>query len=58
MTADYLADCVADVLDSAQGAHDLASVRDVGARDGGVIVIVFPDTGTRYLSERFWEEAE
>ena len=24
----------------------------------GVIVTVFPDSGTRYLTERFWEEEE
>ena len=37
----------------------LAAALEVAARAGrGVMVIVFPDTGTRYLSERFWEEAE
>jgi len=24
--------------------------------DQGLVVTVFPDHGTRYLSERFWEE--
>jgi cysteine synthase B len=37
----------------------LAAALEVGARAGrGVMVVVFPDAGTRYLSERFWEEAE
>ena len=34
----------------------LAAALDVGERVGeGVIVMVFPDSGTRYLTERFWE---
>ena len=34
----------------------LAAALDVAHRAGeGVIVMIFPDSGTRYLSERFWE---
>jgi cysteine synthase B len=34
----------------------LAAALDLAERAGdGVIVTVFPDSGTRYLSERFWE---
>jgi S-sulfo-L-cysteine synthase (O-acetyl-L-serine-dependent) len=34
----------------------LAAGLDVAARiRTGVIVVIFPDSGTRYLSERFWE---
>ena len=34
----------------------LAATLDLAARIGeGVIVTVFPDTGSRYLTERFWE---
>ena len=34
----------------------LAAALDVAERaPGGVIVVVFPDSGTRYLSERFWD---
>jgi S-sulfo-L-cysteine synthase (O-acetyl-L-serine-dependent) len=37
----------------------LAAALDVAARIGeGVIVTVFPDSGTRYLSERFWDGAD
>jgi S-sulfo-L-cysteine synthase (O-acetyl-L-serine-dependent) len=33
----------------------LAAALDVASRiDKGVIVTVFPDTGTRYLTETFW----
>jgi cysteine synthase B len=36
----------------------LAASLDVAARARrGVVVTIFPDTGTRYLSERFWEES-
>jgi molecular chaperone DnaJ len=35
----------------------LAACLDLAERiRDGVIVTVFPDNGTRYLSERFWEE--
>jgi cysteine synthase B len=35
----------------------LAAALDLAARiHEGVIVVVFPDSGTRYLTERFWEE--
>jgi cysteine synthase B len=35
----------------------LAAALDLAARiREGVIVLVFPDSGTRYLTERFWEE--
>jgi S-sulfo-L-cysteine synthase (O-acetyl-L-serine-dependent) len=35
----------------------LAASLDLAARIGeGVIVMVFPDSGTRYLTERFWED--
>jgi cysteine synthase len=35
----------------------LAASLDLAARiREGVIVTIFPDSGTRYLSERFWEE--
>jgi S-sulfo-L-cysteine synthase (O-acetyl-L-serine-dependent) len=34
----------------------LAAGLDVAARiRTGVIVVIFPDSGTRYLTERFWE---
>ena len=34
----------------------LAAALDVAERVGeGVIVMVFPDSGTRYLTERFWD---
>jgi cysteine synthase B len=34
----------------------LAASLDLAARIGeGVIVMIFPDSGTRYLSERFWD---
>ena len=34
----------------------LAASLDVAARvDEGVIVTVFPDSGSRYLTERFWD---
>ena len=37
----------------------LAACLDVASRiREGVIVTVFPDSGTRYLTERFWEEQE
>ena len=37
----------------------LAASLDLAARiSEGVIVTIFPDSGTRYLSERFWEERE
>ena len=38
---------------------DPASVLIAASRrlvPGGVIVTIFPDSGTRYLTERFWEE--
>jgi S-sulfo-L-cysteine synthase (O-acetyl-L-serine-dependent) len=36
----------------------LAASLDVAARIGeGVLVTIFPDSGTRYLTERFWEAA-
>jgi cysteine synthase B len=37
----------------------LAASLDLAARiSEGVIVTIFPDSGTRYLSERFWEERD
>ena len=34
----------------------LAASLELAARIGeGVIVMIFPDSGTRYLTERFWE---
>ena len=37
----------------------LAAALDLAARiREGVIVTMFPDSGTRYLSERFWEEQD
>jgi cysteine synthase B len=37
----------------------LAASLDLAARiHEGIIVTLFPDTGTRYLTERFWEEHE
>jgi S-sulfo-L-cysteine synthase (O-acetyl-L-serine-dependent) len=36
----------------------LAATLDVAARlESGVIVTIFPDSGTRYLTERFWQAA-
>jgi cysteine synthase B len=37
----------------------VAAALDVASRIGeGVIVTIFPDSGARYLSERFWEEED
>jgi cysteine synthase len=34
----------------------LAVSLELAARIGeGVVVMIFPDSGTRYLTERFWE---
>ena len=37
------------------GCLDVA--RRLGSGERAVIVTVFPDSGDKYLSERFWEEA-
>jgi cysteine synthase B len=37
------------------GAAMACALRLAEELDEGVIVTIFPDTGTRYLSERFWE---
>jgi cysteine synthase len=29
----------------------------LGPEERAVIVTIFPDSGTKYLSERFWDEA-
>jgi cysteine synthase B len=38
------------------GAALAAALRVAAAAPGGVIVTIFPDGGTRYLSEAFWDE--
>ncbi len=40
------------------GAAAAAASRVAAAAPGSVVVTVFPDGGTRYLSERFWDEDE
>ncbi len=37
------------------GAALAAALRVASTIERGVIVTVFPDSGTRYLSDRFWE---
>jgi cysteine synthase B len=39
------------------GAAAVAASRVAAAAPGATVVTVFPDGGTRYLSERFWEDA-
>lgn len=36
----------------------LRVAEELSPREKAVIVTIFPDSGTRYLSERFWEERE
>jgi cysteine synthase B len=38
------------------GAAALVAARVAAASPDAVVVTIFPDSGTRYLSERFWEE--
>jgi len=38
------------------GGANLAGALKLAKRDGGVIVTVFPDSGERYLGDRFWKE--
>lgn len=38
------------------GGANLAGALGVAATEGGVIVTIFPDSGERYLSDRFWRE--
>jgi len=38
------------------GAAAVAAARVAAAAPGATVVTVFPDSGSRYLSERFWEE--
>jgi cysteine synthase len=38
------------------GAVLTAALRVASAARDAVIVTIFPDGGTRYLSERFWDE--
>ncbi len=40
------------------GAALVCALRVAEQLDEGVIVTIFPDSGTRYLSERFWQEDE
>ena len=40
------------------GAALAASLEVASSLDAGVIVTVFPDTGSRYTTERFWETGE
>ncbi len=45
------------ILAGVSSGAALAACFDLAERiDEGVIVTVFPDSGTRYLTERFWEE--
>ena len=39
------------------GAAAIAARRIAASAPGSVVVTIFPDGGTRYLSERFWEGA-
>jgi cysteine synthase B len=36
------------------GALQIASKADAGS----IVVTIFPDSGDKYLSENFWDEAE
>lgn len=38
------------------GAAMVAALKVAETIDGGVIVTIFPDSGDKYLSERFWDE--
>jgi cysteine synthase B len=38
------------------GAAAFASAQIARANPGAVVVTIFPDGGSRYLSERFWSE--
>ena len=38
------------------GAAAVAAARVAASAPGGTVVTIFPDGGSRYLSERFWEE--
>jgi S-sulfo-L-cysteine synthase (O-acetyl-L-serine-dependent) len=38
------------------GAAMVAALKVAAGLSGGVVVIIFPDSGDKYLSERFWEE--
>jgi cysteine synthase B len=40
------------------GALKMIGGRDFNPADAAVIVVIFPDGGERYLSERFWSEAD
>ncbi len=40
------------------GALKMVGGRDFNPADAAVIVVIFPDGGERYLSERFWSEAD
>jgi len=47
------------ILAGVSSGAALAASLDLAARIGeGIIVTVFPDSGTRYLTERFWEGRE
>jgi cysteine synthase B len=46
----------ANLVGALQLARTGGAARSGGASAPPVIVIIFPDTGERYLSERFWEE--
>jgi cysteine synthase len=46
-----------DGLPSASpGAAMTAALRVARGLAAGVVVVIFPDGGSRYLSERFWDE--
>lgn len=40
------------------GAATVAALQVAKAAQRGVIVTIFPDSGDKYLSERFWDEAD
>jgi cysteine synthase B len=40
------------------GAALVASLRVAQGLSKGKIVTIFPDSGDKYLSEKFWEDAE
>ena len=41
---------------ASHGPRKRATITDV-AKVAGVVVMVFPDAGDKYLGDRYWEEA-
>jgi len=40
------------------GAATVAALQGATAAKRGALVTIFPDSGDKYLSERFWDEAD